>query len=423
MEHPPATRRQSVQLNVLFSMLQCFFWSANCIYFSFLVMFLNANGYPHKTIGFLMMLLAVLNTFVPAIAGYLADFFIPIKKIVVGCLFLSIPAAFLLPAAVSVVPLTFVAVCCMSVLEKSLSSVIDSWEMRVQQHKSYLNYGLTRGSASLAFALVGIVFGNVFARTGLGAMFTVHAIFAGIALLAAVFLDAVPVQHPKADRRFCASDCAKAQPAAPQKSSYFNVVRELLRDRRYRLLLISLMCYGTSTVAIHTFQPLLITEIGGTSADLGTCLFVMAVSEVPMMILFQRMVRKVGSGKLLRLAFFCTILRVGICAVVPSIGWLIAAQLIHALAFGLYLPAALRYISDITPSKVKATAITLAMACADGLSGVIANPLGGLVSDALGIRSVFLMLACIAAIGFLVFCLSFRAPAGQDSPLSPQNQA
>lgn len=383
--------RESRRINLLFGCLQSFFWSANCVYFSFLVLYLNMIGQRDQTISFLMMMLSVITVITPSIVGYISDFVIPIKKIVAGFMLFSIPAAFFLKFSAGCITLIFLSVACMGILEKSLVSVIDSWAMKIQPKHPGFNYGLTRGLASFVYAVVGLLMGGYFDRMGLDQLFYVHAFFALGAFISAVLLDNISV-HKK--------EVLKNEIRGARSQNYLEVLHSLLKKPRYRLLVVSMMLAGIALVSTYTYQPLLLAEMGGTNRHLGMSLFVMASSEVPIMLGYNKLSERITNDKLLMIAFFFTVLRVVSHLFVPNLGWLIGIQVIQSLSFGLFLPSMLAYIGEITDARMTASAITLAMACYEGISGILGNFAGGIIVEKHGLRSVYVFFGMIALMAF-----------------------
>lgn len=387
----------SRRINLLFGCLQSFFWSANCVYFSFLVLYLNKIGQTDKTISFLMMMLSMITVITPSVVGYLSDFVIPIKRIVAGFMLFSIPAAFFLKFSAGCIPLIFLSVACMGILEKSLVSVIDSWAMKIQPKYPGFNYGLTRGLASLVYGLVGLLMGSFFDKLGLDKLFYVHGVFALGAFLSAMFLDHIEI-HKK--------DVLIHEAGRGWSQNYPEVLFALLKSPRYFLLVVSMMLAGIALVSTYTYQPLLLAEMGGTNRHLGMSLFVMASSEVPIMLGYNKLSEKIANDRLLMIAFFFTVLRVVSHLLVPDLAWLIGIQVIQSLSFGLFLPSVLAYIGEITDARVTASAITFAMACYEGLSGMLGNFVGGMIADLFGLRMVYVFFGIVAMAAFATLSIS-----------------
>lgn len=386
------TKKDVLRINFLFAALSGCFWASNCTYFSFLLLYFKSNGYSDTMIGLMLTILAIVTVVMPSISGYLADFCIPIKWIVTACLFLSIPLGMLLPLTVDIMPLAFLSVLATGLVARSLGSVIDSWCIFIREKRSYLNYGITRGIGSLSFAFTALIFGDIFTNYGIDNMFLAHSVFAALAGISALCLDNIPVRGKQANI---------AQ--QPKRDSYFQTLSKLFQNKRYVILIICMFLASLTNIASYSFSSLLVLDMGGGSTEVGIVLFMMAASEAPVLFIFQRLARRFKFEKMLCFAFFFVILRT-LCPVLsPTLGWVFFFQTFQAVSLGLYLPATLSYISKICDRSLTATAVTFAISFSEGFAGIIGNFMGGILSDAFGIRSVFYLYTCFGVVAFIIF--------------------
>ena len=382
-------KKEKRKLNIIYGCVQSFFMVAMCSYFAFLVLYLNTQGYTEFQIGLIMTMVSVVNILSPSIYGYLADYVIPIKKIVIAMMLVSIPIAFMLHLTITVFPLALLAVTSMGISERSIMNVIDSWGVKLRYRKPYLNYGLTRGLASLAFAVAALALGRFYEVAGLDKLFWVHALFAFLCAVSAFLLDPVPTAKRK-----------------KEDHSYIQTIKILLRNRKYLILLISMTLHGLSIVLIHTFQPILLTELGGTSFHLGLALFIMAASEAPVMFKSSSFIARYKIESILIFVFFVTVIRVLSVVLAPSIGWFIGVQVLQAVSYGLYLPAILFYIILITSEEMHATAITMALSIGIGFAGILGNTFGGLIAQRFSVQTVYYLFTFLTFCAFLIFTFS-----------------
>lgn len=387
-------KKKSKRINFLYGSVQSMYLAGICSFHTFLVLYLKENNYSEFQIGLIMTLMSVIGVFSPTIIGYIADYHIPIKMIVVVLITLSIPLAFMVQAAVAFYPIALVVILLTGIAEKGMGSVIDSWGMRLRGKHPYLNYGATRGLASLSYAIMALIAGRIYESFGLDKMFLVHAVVAALCVMFAMMLDNVPTSQK-----------------TKESKSFFKTVRQLLYIRQYSILLIVMVLHGFSMVVIGTFQPILISDHGGTSVHLGISSFVLAASEVPVMYNSTRFLRRFRAESLITVSLFFATIRLLLSVLAPSLGWLIAAQSLQALSFGLYLPSLLFYISLITPDDMQSTAITLALSIGFGGSGIIGNFFGGILAQRFGVSSVYYLFALLAACGLVLFRATRKAPA------------
>lgn len=390
----PQQKKNSRRLNFWYGGVQGMFFAAICSFHTFLVLYLKSNGYSDFRIGLIMTLMSVIGVISPTLMGYIADFYIPVKVIVIVMMILSIPLAFFVQASIAIFPLALIAILLTGIAEKSMGSVIDSWGMRLRNEHPYLNYGATRGLGSLLYASMALIAGKLYDVAGLDKMFWLHAVVAALCVIAALMLDNV-----------------KTSPRKVGQSSFFATVRELLRIRKYTIFLVSMVLHGFSMVVIGTFQPILIANHGGTSVHLGISSFMLAASEVPIMFSATKLLRRFKVESLLTVSFTFAALRLLLTVLAPTLELVIAVQVLQALSFGLYLPALLFYVSLITPDHAQSTAITLATSVGFGLSGITGNFFGGILAENFGVEIVYYIFSFLAVCGLVIFRISQRKPA------------
>lgn len=379
-------RKDRVRVNLLYGLVQSLYMVAVCSYFAFLVMYLSSEGYSETYIGFAMTAVSLMGILSPTLIGYVADVFIPVKTIVAFMMLLSIPIAFMLNFTVGIIPLAMVSIAALGITERSMMSMIDSWGMKIRNRKPYLNYGISRGIASMAYALAGLLLGSFYTIAGIDKLFWVHGVFALLCTVAALFLDDVPVvRHNR------------------KNGSFFTSVGDLLKNRKYVILVICMVLHGFSIVAAQTFQPILITGMGGNSTHLGISIFLMAGSEAPIMFSSTSFLRRYRVENLLLVSFLFTVIKLLLMIFAPNLTLLIIFQLLQALSFGLYLPSVLFYIGLITPDEIQSTAITFALSMGFGISGIAGNIFGGIIADHYGVKTVISIFAVLSALGLILF--------------------
>lgn len=160
--------------------------------------------------------------------------------------------------------------------------------------------------------------------------------------------------------------------------------------------------------ATATFFPLLLSQKGGNNKDMGLSLFIMAISEVPVLFLSKRLMGKFKDTAIITVSMFFFILRIFLHIVVPSISGLIAIQATQALSFALFLPASVYYIKRISPEGRGSTYLTVAASCYFGIGGIIGNIAGGFIIDNSSIYTMLWYGTALTVIGMLVFIISNR---------------
>jgi MFS transporter, PPP family, 3-phenylpropionic acid transporter len=120
-------------------------------------------------------------------------------------------------------------------------------------------------------------------------------------------------------------------------------------------------------------------------------------AEVAAMAFTGRLLRALGTKRLMVLALGLTVVRWGILASTAALGWLIAAQLLHAASFGLFHVSAVTHTHKLVPPALRATGQGLYSSLSFGLGLTVATYLAGALYGSVGAPALFAGSAGVAA--------------------------
>jgi len=155
--------------------------------------------------------------------------------------------------------------------------------------------------------------------------------------------------------------------------------------------------------SVYTYFPLYLTESLRWNA-VGIMFALSSLSEVPIMFISVKLLRRFGALPLLAVSAGGIALRLLLWALFPNKPVIIAAQLLHALCFGTYHPAAVQFISSVFPAKKRGIGMPVYLALGSGLPALLGNMTGGVIVEGLGYRPLFAIYAGTAAAAVLIFC-------------------
>jgi predicted MFS family arabinose efflux permease len=270
----------------------------------------------------------------------------------------------------------------------AMGTVLDSWVMKMTNQGHPVRYNITRGVGSIAFATTSQVFGRVLDVTG---MAIIPYVFTGLALLL-VFLAAItqPPVH---------------QASEPTKNP-FSAMGEIVRNRRFMVLMVALLLSFAGNGAAIVFMPVRMAELGGTNLHVGTAMMVMALSEAPAMLLHHRIVKVIRNDRLLTISIFFFIVKVLLLGFATSPLLLILAQTFQFLSFGLYMPSVIQEINRMVPERQLTTALLVYASLTFGLGIMIGSSLGGILAETLSVQVMFLIMAVGPTLGLFIRMLS-----------------
>jgi PPP family 3-phenylpropionic acid transporter len=160
-------------------------------------------------------------------------------------------------------------------------------------------------------------------------------------------------------------------------------VRQLLGDRRFRLLLLVAGLHWAALIPYHGFFGVLVQD-AGFPAKITSYAFVVGTSaEIAVFLCFSRLRARFALAQLMAAVFAVSAVRWWLLAYARSAVLLVALQVAHAFTFGLFWASAMAWLADCVPSKLRATGQVLFIMVI-GVGGMSALPVAGLLYDATG---------------------------------------
>ncbi len=384
-------KHHSLKMNFLFMGLQSTFWCSVCMFSSFFALHLKNNGYQEVEIGIIFAVSSVsalVGQFVWGSICYKKSW-LSHKFILLVCIAAGILLNYLFSLSVEHFPTTLLLYAVFSISIWSMAPMIDAWTLYRKNDSPEINYGLTRGVASGMFALTAVIFGMLFIKLGLESIFMVSAIFL---ILAFIIVSIIHRGHSEVSYQMT-------------KVAGVGGFRRLASNMPYAVLVMSSFLIFVAFMSSSSFYPLLITKLGGDSGHVGFGLFLMAVSEVPIMIVSIWFLKRYSSIHLLLVSFVFFLIKSALLAGSYNLNLAIWTQLTQSLSFGLFLPVCVAYITQIVKKSEVTLAYMILSSVTFGLGGLVGNTLGGFLTQFYGIRTLYVINVFITLLGLLVFVI------------------
>ena len=241
-----------------------------------------------------------------------------------------------------------------------------------------IRYSLGRGLGSLAYAVVCVLLGLQVGQWGVETTLVTFLLLTA-AEIALVFT--YPTWHPHAP-------AAQAEQARPQSAL------SLLRSNpRFTLMLVGVLFGLTAVLPLSNFLVNVILSRGGTAADLGLAMFLMGGFELPAAFLFPRLLRRLGSGRILVLSMFFGTLKGVALLLTWNLAGVLLCQPLQMLGYGLFTPASVYFVNESVPPADRVRGQTIMMVASNGLGGMLGGLLAGWTLDAGGAN--WMLAGCI----------------------------
>jgi MFS transporter, PPP family, 3-phenylpropionic acid transporter len=182
----------------------------------------------------------------------------------------------------------------------------------------------------------------------------------------------------------------------------FSGIKEILTYKKFIVfLMITFLIFGPN-LANNTYFGLFVEDSGGTYTGIGIAFLIAVLSEIPFMRAAGSWIQKIGILEVVFIAGTVSFIRWILYFVQPSLSIVYITTVIQGFSIGLFIPASLQYIREITPVHITATAVTLYSAIGNGLGNWFSTFLGGILYEQYNIYTVYLFFGIMAFIGVLL---------------------
>lgn len=270
--------------------------------------------------------------------------------------------------------------CCFSLFASALIPILDSTTLDVLgQHKD--RYGQIRVWGSVGYILTSASVGFVLERVGMHWMFPIYALVYLAFFLAASRLPAAAVQLGGLSLRG------------------LNV---MVRQAAWLVFAASVLLLGLGFSGVNNFVSITIKAMGGGESLVGLAWTVAALSELPVFIFSDRLLRRAGARGLVAAGLAMYVVRFVLYSIMATPAWALGIHAICGAGFGLYWIGAIAYTTELAPARLRTTSQSVLMSLMN-LASVAGSLFTGLLFDQAGPRGLFQALALTSLLACVLF--------------------
>lgn len=180
----------------------------------------------------------------------------------------------------------------------------------------------------------------------------------------------------------------------------------------FTVLVIGSVLLMTVFSLTSTFLIRVIEEVGGDSSNLGTALAICALAEVPLLLMFSKIVKRIPVPKLLIFSSIMYIVKCLILLGAGNVGMIYVAQLLQPFAYATFASASVYFSDACMEEEDEATGQTL-ISMSGSAGSVIGSLIGGWLVDTSGVRVMLFAGTVVAVITTGVVCVSMKMYLGE----------
>lgn len=381
-------RSRNKSLTWFYTLIQCLYWMTSGLMFNFTSAFLLDRGFSNSQIGAVLGAAYALSAVGQPLSASLFNRSGVRLSSSMACVYFVVAC---LAALIAALPVQGIGLAVLmvgmlmlqSTMQPSLNSLCRGYALRGVE----VNFGFARGAGSAAFSLVCALTGRLlrsFSTRILPAMYLMTTLMLAVCLIA--------FRAP--------SFSGEAQRHGGEKREPL-----LRRHPRFALFLLGLILLSMMHMFIDSFMLQIVRNMGGDSAQQGVVIAIAAMTELPAMMLYARLSRRMGSSRVLFMAAWLWVLKGLLMTLATSPSLLYMAALLQAVSYALYVPATVDYIADTLPQQDFLKGQALA-GSAFTLGSLAATFLGGRLLDLLGVRTSMVVTLLLAVVGAVLFTVA-----------------
>ena len=372
--------------------IQIGMWAMYAPLMGYTSVFLLAKGFSNTKVGIISGLGCIISAVLQAIVSGYADKekSKSVKTLLIMFVGLQIALAVVLLALGNnfVLAIGIIFGSLISIMQLMVP-LTNSIAMEMMNQGKEINYGAARGTASMMYALLVNAMG-IFAKEDNLSIVPIATILSASILLAGTvlfpFKKAVRIADSGTERK------TDTKPF-------------LIKYPKIALFVLGAICAYVGHNLINVFLFQIVTLKGGTHVNMGICLSIAAVCEIPVMFGFAYMVAKHDSSVWVRVGSVGIMLKIILTLVVPDIISLYVVQVCQLFGFATFVVATVYYANYAVKEcdRVKGQAY---MTMANTLGIVFASMLGGVLIDRYGTNGMMIVGSVITIIGCVMIFIS-----------------
>ena len=369
----------------IYTAIQCLYWITYGLIFNFASIYLLDRQFTNSQIGLILGVSYALSACMqPVIASIFSKRGVRLNRgAMLVCSFVMLLALALLvfPMGKAVLTLCFVMIL---TLQSSLQPTINSLAHGLELSGIPVNFSLARGAGSLAFSLMCMLMGAVLKKMA--------PAYLPCCYLATLLMLIFSLNCFSAPGRMESTH-------SREKTRQASLLR---RHPKFAVFLVGLVGLAFNHIFIDNFMIQIMNSLGGDSVHLGIAIFVAAVVELPAMLFYARLKRRIDPCLMLMLCSWFWFIKNALIALASTPEAIYAAEALQFFSYAVYVPATIDYITKTLPESdfLKAQAFA---GSAFTLGSVFAAFIGGRLLDLMSVRNTLLVVLSFSAIGAVLF--------------------
>jgi len=157
-----------------------------------------------------------------------------------------------------------------------------------------------------------------------------------------------------------------------------------------------------ASTMLGTYLPNIVRSLGGNTSTFGVAAFASAFSELPVMAMAAKWMKKYDSMKLFTIGGIGYICRTFIVCFAPNIPVLVVGMLFQSISYGLITAVVTYYVMYNLAPQDQVMGQSMIGMMTSGIGATLGNVVGGVLQDTFGLGAMYAASCTLIVIGAVV---------------------
>lgn len=390
---------KNVKQNVLYSLVQGFYWMLYCSVIAYASVYLINQGFDNTKIGFILAIGFLCSMVLQQAIGTLADNMkrLSLPNLIFFCtLILAVIEELLLRLKGSMLA-TEILFAGAAVLVMLLQPLVNSLNFYMERRSGRMNFGVARAFGSLFCAILSTVLGVLTEKISPMILPVTTIVVCGLMMLVLTIINS---SCPK--NKYVAETVGEVKTKAAVSEGFFK------KYAIFFVFLFGVLFFYFSHTLINNFYFQIISNSNGTSKDMGIILAFAAIMELPAMIFFEKINKKFDVYFLINFSSVFFLIKIICTTFSTNVLMHYFSMALQGLAFAVFIPAGVVLVNSIMEEKdaVKGQAFVTMVFTG---SSLLASLLGGKMIDSMGVKMTLMVGCGVTVVGVIISIFSVIA--------------
>lgn len=394
--------KKEVKLNVQYAVVSGLYWMICAVAGIFMVPILREKGMDNAAIGILISIRSLATVFISPVIASFSDKHpkVQIKIILMILAGINIVNTLVFQFGTFSFWELVVMFIILGGTSNTMPPLHSSIAMKFNKPGNTICYSIGRGCGSVTYAIAALALGFMVGETHLYLALVMQVILDILTILALIWFPDYETEENTESQKIPGHTGEKSVHSSLWLMQHFPWFTKFLAASAFLFVGYS-MC--------NSFLIDVIIARGGNNSHMGISNFILGISELPTALLFQRLKKRFGVYKLLRLSAVFSLLKMIFLYLSPNVFWICASQTLQMLGNGMYWSLSVYYVNEVIPKEDLVKGQSLATIFSVNIGGILGTMFSGQLLTYFDVEGLILFGCACSLVGVILMFMAMQS--------------